>query len=130
MVLKQREGACGGINVTPLIDVLLVLLIIFMVITPGQPVGLAATVPQPPSDRPNSGGPDSTVVVQIDRNRQVTINSEVTDLDKLGDRLREIFKARATRVVFVKADRDLEFREVAKTIDIARGAGIDAVGLL
>jgi biopolymer transport protein ExbD len=130
MALRQRKGPIEGMNVTPLIDVLLVLLIIFMVITPIQPAGLGVAVPQPSSDRPDPGVPDRTVVIQIDNQMKVTINSEPTDFEKLGGRLAEIFKSRGERTVFVKAGRDLEFRHVARAIDIAKGAGIASIGLL
>lgn len=130
MALGKQRNTIGDINMTPLIDVLLVLLIIFMVIAPTRTVGLEAAVPQPAHDRPESLGPDRSVVVQIDKNLALTINSEPVDLERLGNRLVEIFKARAERVVFVKADRDVEFQHVARTIDIAKDAGIQTVGLL
>ena len=130
MTLTQNRHLITAMNVTPLIDVLLVLLIIFMVITPTQPVGLGAVIPEPSPDQPRITGPDRTIVLQIDRALGITINSESTDLEHLGQRLADIFKARAERVVFVKADPDLEFGHVARAIDILKGAGIDTVGLL
>jgi biopolymer transport protein ExbD len=124
-------GPKADINMTPMIDVLLVLIIIFMVITPLTPKGLEALVPQPPppNQKPNQSD-QRTVVITIDANHNMAINSEATDEARLGGRLEEIFKTRAERVVFVKGDPSIDFQYVAKAIDIAHGAGIDKVGLM
>jgi len=124
-------GPKADINMTPMIDVLLVLIIIFMVITPLTPKGLEALVPQPPPPgQPPNQSDQRTVVIVVDANHNYQINNEPTDENKMGDRLQEIFKTRAERVVFVKGDPSLEFQWVAKAIDIAHGAGIDKVGLM
>jgi biopolymer transport protein TolR len=121
----------ADINMTPMIDVLLVLIIIFMVITPLTPKGLEALVPQPPPPNQQQKESDQrTVVIVINRDRSMMINQEPTDEQKLGPRLEEIFKTRAERVIFVKGDPNLDFQWVAKAIDIAKGAGIDKVGLM
>ncbi len=125
-------GAVADINMTPLIDVLLVLLIIFMIITNEPPRGLESLVPQPPppDSQPQRPEDDRTVVIQIAADQSLKINEESTDLNRMGPRLEEIFKTRAERVVFVKGDPSLEYRYVAAAIDIAKGAGIDKVGLM
>jgi biopolymer transport protein ExbD len=124
-------GAKADINMTPMIDILLVLIIIFMVITPLTPKGLEALVPQPPPPNQQQTQSDQrTVVIVINEDKSMLINQEPTDEGRLGPRLEEIFKTRAERVVFVKGDPGLEFQYVARAIDIAKGAGIDKVGLM
>lgn len=131
MAVGGKKGAMSDINITPMIDVLLVLIIIFMVITPLTPKGLEALVPQPPPPNQQQQQSDQrTVVIQIFKDHSMKINQEDTDEARLGARLEEIFKTRAERVVFVKGDNDLEYQYVARAIDIAHGAGIDKVGLM
>lgn len=132
MAVGGTKKVMVDINITPLIDVLLVLIIIFMVITPLIPNGLDALVPQPNKD-PNPPSEDiqnRTVVVSIDAEKQVKINQDPTDVRNLGSRLVDIFKTRNERIIFVKGDATLKFGEVAQLIDIAKGAGIDKIGLI
>ncbi len=130
MAVGGHGGAKADINVTPLIDVLLVLLIIFMVIAPISPKGLQALVPQPPPPGQNATPNERTVVISINKGGSLQINQDPVTEDNLEMRLEDIFKSRAERVVFVKGDPDLDYRDVAKVIDIAHGAGIDKVGLM
>ena len=126
-----KGGPVSEPNIVPLIDVLLVLIIIFMVITPRTPTGLNALVPQPPPPNQKQQPDDNrTVVVQVMQNGKIQINQDQITWELLGARLADIFKQRADKVAFVKGDDNVEFGEVARAIDIMRGSGIDHVGLI
>jgi biopolymer transport protein TolR len=128
MTIGENEGLGAEPNVVPLIDVLLVLIIIFMVM-PSRTTGLPALVPQPapPTARTVPEGP---IVVQVLQGEKLMINEQPSDWDALGAKLSDIFKQRADRVAFVKGDEEVPFEQVARAIDIMRGAGIEHVGLI
>lgn len=125
-------------NVTPLIDVLLVLLIVFMLVVIEQkPVGLQTEIPQQPkSTDPKIPPPLATIVIQIRQAKsggehpQVIVNEETVEWNHLRERLRDIFAIRVERIAYVEADNDIDFQDVADVIAIARIAGVDRVGLL
>ncbi|MGA7380522.1 MAG: biopolymer transporter ExbD [Terriglobales bacterium] len=123
------------INVTPLIDVLLVLIIVFMVVVSmSKEKGLDAQIPQPAqNDLPVP--PDRTIVIQVawskaDQPPVLKINQETVKCEDLQARLHDIFKLRAERVAFVRGDDDIDFQYVADVIDLAHGAGVERIGLI
>lgn len=124
----------GSMNVTPLIDVLLTLLVIFMIITPITPRGDRALIPQPPPKNEKPQQNNRTVVLQVLANPkgipQLEINQQSVTWQDLDTRLIQIYKTRAQKVLFVKADKDVPWQDVAAIIDQAHGAGVDKVGLI
>jgi len=117
-------------NVVPLIDVLLVLIIIFMAITPTTPTGMAADVPQPPPKTQKPPTQNDTIVVVVSSDGKVSINQTPTTWAELGPQLDNIFKIRAQKIAFVKGDDDTAFAYVAHAIDIMHGVGITDVGMI
>ena len=131
MDVGEQSGSLSSPNVVPLIDILLVLIIIFMVITPLIPKGLDTLVPQPnPNQKQDVELENKTVVVQVSKDGKVKINQDDSNWEQLGPRIEQIFKERAEKIAFVKGDNEVLFEEVARAIDIMRGAGIDKVGLI
>jgi biopolymer transport protein ExbD/biopolymer transport protein TolR len=127
-------GAVSEINVTPLIDVLLVLLIIFMVIVPVTPKGLQTLVPQPPKNKTEEPQNDRTIVVQVLSNGAGAPAYKINETDfnksQIESQLETIFATRQEKVMFVKGDKDLDFSKVAEVIDFGHQAGVDNIGII
>src|SRR4029453_6490793 len=131
MAVSGKKGPKADINITPYIDILLVLLIIFMVITPVRQMDLDVKVPQPPPPGQENAPPDpSVIVVSVGESANITINQDPVDITALGPKLQEIYSARANKNMFISASAKLPYGDVVKVIDIAKGAGVGDVGLI
>ncbi len=129
MFVGGKRGIVSEMNVVPLIDILLVLLVIFMII-PAHNKGEEALVPQQSTQPPGTPPRDDVVVIQVLADGTLRINQEPVSWDRLGARIAEVFKLRATRVAFIRGDGPVEFGVVANVIDVMHTSGIASVGLL
>jgi biopolymer transport protein ExbD len=134
MMVGARSTRSSEINVTPLIDVLLVLLIIFMVILPEHKMGERTLIPQPSLEN-TTRPPESPIVIQLNnvgasQRPILKINQEEVTWDGLEARLAAVYKQREDKVAFVKGDPDVEFEYVAQAVDITHRAGADRIGLM
>jgi len=121
------EGQKAEINMTPMIDVLLVLIIIFMVITPTESKGLNALAPQQP-DAPLRAEIPHDIVITVAKDGAIEINRQPVELKELGERLATL--RGISDHIFIRGDRELEYQAVAEVIDIAHGAGWERIGLM
>ncbi len=126
------KGPKSDINITPYIDILLVLLIIFMVIQPTTQYDLRARVPdKPPEDLPeNVVVKSDAIVLAVSLDGEISINQDPVSLNQLGARLFDIYSARANKNLFVQAHDELPFGTVVRVIDLAKGAGVGDIGLM
>ena len=129
MFVGGKRGIVSEMNVVPLIDILLVLLVIFMII-PAHNKGEEALVPQQSTQPPGTPPREDVVVIQVLADGTLRINQEPVSWDRLGARIAEVFKLRATRVAFICGDGPVEFGVVANVIDVMHTSGIASVGLL
>jgi biopolymer transport protein TolR len=131
MELGTREGrnrAMSDINVTPFVDVMLVLLIIFMVTAPMMQQGVQVNLPK--TQAKNLAADQETVVVSVDRTGRIFINSTEATHDDLASRLSAIFESRTKKEVFLKADQNVPYGEVVKTMAEIKAAGIERLGMM
>lgn len=135
MTSGNSGGAMSDINITPMIDILLVLLIIFMVIVPTTPRGLEALVPQPPKNKQQDQDNQRTIVVQVLSNGagappSYKINEDAFNKSDIEPKLQQIYATRVEKVMFVKGDKDLDFDKIAEVIDFGHAAGVDNIGII
>ena len=126
----NQKGLKSEINITPYIDILLVLLIIFMVVTPIRQRDLKVRVPEPPPPIATTTPSSNAIVVTVGDHAEIEINKIPTDFNSLGSKLREIYSARANKDMFISASSRLAFGDVVRVIDISKGAGVAEVGLI
>ena len=125
----SSTGLSYDINVTPMIDVLLVLLIIFMMVIPMSRKAIDLQLPDPRPDDSQSGPPPSQIVLEVLPGNVFKVNSEVVPPARLAARLKEIYDPRPEKIIFVKGDEKVKYSEVIHAMDVARGAGVKVIGV-
>ena len=122
------KGLTNDINVTPMIDVLLVLLIIFMLVVPMSRKAIDLQLPDP-SDQVQSANPPPQIVLEVLPGEKYLLNKEPLTKANLGKRLKEIYDPRPEKIIFVKGDPKAKYSEVIYGMDVARGAGVKVIGV-
>ncbi len=125
-----ETGLKSSINITPYIDILLTLLVIFMVITPVHKMDLPVKVPDPAPQVQTPQAPSDAIVVTVGEADQIEINQQPVNFKDLGAKLEEIYNARANKTMFISASPKLPYGDVVHVIDIAKGAGVENIGLM
>jgi len=129
MGVGGKKGPKSDINITPYIDILLVLLIIFMVISPVEQMDLKIKVPQD-VDQPTNEVDPNVIVLNMSENAKITINGDEFKIGQLSGQLQEIYSKRSNKALFIQAARSLAYDDVVHIIDIAKGAGVGDIGLI
>ncbi|HEY8853092.1 MAG TPA: biopolymer transporter ExbD [Gemmatimonadaceae bacterium] len=123
----SNSALTNEINVTPMIDVLLVLLIIFMMVIPMSRKAVDLQLPDPTPDPTNSGPPPSQIVLEVLPGNVFKINSQPVSKADLGKKLKEIYDPRPDKIIFVKGDPTVKYQDVIAAMDVARGAGVKVI---
>jgi len=131
--MAMSGGSSGGltneINVTPMIDVLLVLLIIFMMVIPMSRKAIDLQLPDPTPDNTNSGPPPSQIVLEVLPGNVFKVNSQPIAKNELAKKLKEIYDPRPEKIMFVKGDPAVKYSDVIWAMDVARGSGVKVIGM-
>ncbi|HDP93787.1 MAG TPA: biopolymer transporter ExbD [Candidatus Aminicenantes bacterium] len=132
MGAEVGTGTKSEPNVVPLCDILLVLLIIFMVITPVAQKGIDINLPETSGGGAEGEPPSAakSIVLTLEADQSVDINNRPVSLDLLESELRTIYQTRTTKTIFIRADETVRYESVLKVIDIAKGAGIEVLGVI
>ena len=125
---NSDRGTMSQINVTPLVDVMLVLLVIFMVTAPMMQSGVQVNLPK--ADTKGLSAPEEAVIVSIDKSGAAFINSTAVKPGELRDKLLELFTKRTKKEVFLKADKDVPYGEVVKAMADIKGSGVERLGMI
>jgi biopolymer transport protein TolR len=123
----SSSGLTNDINVTPMIDVLLVLLIIFMMVIPMSRKAVDLQLPDPTPDDTNSGPPPSQIVLEVLPGNTFKINSQPVAKAELAKRIKEIYDPRPDKIIFVKGDPAVKYQDVIEAMDVARGSGVKVI---
>jgi len=129
LFVKPSSHTNGDINVTPLVDVVLVLLIIFMVVTPLLEKDIPVRTPDSEKVEDVTSVPQDQIVVYVNREGEMRINTEKVTEDRLGPRLKEIYDGRPEKIIFVKGDPKVKYGQVVHAMDISRGSGVKVIGV-